>query len=538
MADPAERPSLRLIAGDLVNSADQLLGKISRDVETLAEAAAINLPRSPRPDDDGVPAEGQVPRKRRIVIIGGGIAGLTAAWTLVQERGFDSEVVIFESSGQLGGKLRLIEVEGQTLDGGAESLLALRPEATGLAKSIGLADDIVNPAITRASVLSYGQLRPLPDGLISGIPTDLRALAVSELLSAPGLLRVPLDHVLARTPIDGDISIGEYVGARLGREVVDRLVEPMLGGVYAGRADLLSLDMAMPALFRNAQRERSLLTAARETRAAGAPAAGASRGPVFAGINGGVGRIPIKLAEQLAARGVVLETGVTVVGLRSEPGDAWRLLVSNGGQTQRVTADAVILAVPAPAAAKLLRGANPQVSKLLDTVSYASVALATLLYRPEQISSAVAGSGFLVPPIEGHSIKAATFSSRKWAWTKAQPLFAARASFGRYGEPQVLQRDDAELAGLAASELHLLAGLPRTPVAFQVTRWGGSLPQYAVGHRGRMARARELLADTPGLSVCGAAYDGVGIAACIGSAQFAAGQAAAHLTERGQWANG
>ena len=538
------RPNLRLIAGDLVSSIANDVEAVATEIVKTGRRGRISRPETSI-DDVEVPA----PHRTRIAVIGGGIAGLSAAWSLIKDREIDADVVVYEADAAVGGKVKLGQLEGVPIDTGAESMLAVRPEALALARSVGLAAAIVNPSTSQAAIVARGQLKPLPAGLISGIPTDLRALAVSEVLSVGGLLRIPMDHLLPRTTIDGDVSVGDFVATRLGREVVDRLVEPMLSGVYAGRADELSLDMVVPVLFRLAKRERSLLSAAKEARKTGAAPTGARRGPVFAGISGGVGRLPVAVADRLRRRGVAIETGTTVTGLR-QAADGWRLLTNKAGKAEPVTVDAVILAVPAPAAAKLLRRANPAAASILDTIAYASVALTTFLYDTDSVPSTLAGSGFLVPPIERFAVKAATYSSRKWAWVaragaggaqgkgKRPGYVVIRASLGRYGEPGALQRDDDELAALAARELHTIAGLPADPLAFQVKRWGGALPQYTVGHRARVTEVREVLIDTPGLSVCGAAYDGVGIAACVGSARFAAGQIAAYVAERGQWVHG
>lgn len=539
------RPSLRLIAGELLST-------IAQDVDDVAEIALGGRPMGTDPGAEMAEPPESIARKPRIAVVGGGIAGLSAAWSLINDRGVDAEIIVFESENDVGGKLKLGQVDGITVDAGAESLLAIRPEAVALAKAVGLAASITHPATTQASLLSGGSLHPLPTGLISGVPTDLRALAASDILSTPGLLRIPLDHLLPKTSIDVDVSIGDYVAARLGREVVDRLVEPMVGGVYAGRAEDLSLEMTMPALFRLARRERSLLTAAREARATGSAPSGSRRGPIFAGITGGVGRLGPAVADRLRRRGVRIERDSTVTGVR-RVGKGWRLIVNQAGEARRENVDAVVLAVPAMAAAKVLRQANPLVASTLDTIDYASVALVTYVFNTAEVPPNVQGSGFLVPPVEGHAIKAATYSSRKWTWVakagagakgskrgrgKRPSRTVVRVSLGRYGEAEVLQRDNAELAALGARDLHAITGLPSTPVASLVTRWGGALPQYTVGHRSRVAAIREGLIDTPGIAVCGAAYDGVGIAACIGSAQFAAGQVAGYLLERGQWAHG
>lgn len=522
------RPSLRLIAGDLINS-------IAADVDAVTEAARQVRPR--------VPTASTKERPTHVAIIGGGIAGLTAAWNLVKERGFTGEVTIFESSPEVGGKLRLEEIEGIQLDVGAESLLATRPEAVGLAKAVGLASSIVNPTTSSASIYSYGRVNPIPAGLITGIPTDLRALAASDIISSKGLMRVPMDHWLPRTPIESDVSIGEYVSARLGDEVVERLVEPLLSGVYAGRASQLSLEMTVPALYRLARKERSLLRAARELRETGAAGSGARRGPVFAGITGGVGRLPVSLAEKLRRRGVTINTDTTVTGLRAGPG-GWRVLLRDSEGARRVEADAVVLAVPATAASKLMTTVNPAAAATMSEIEYASVAVLTMLFDPDDVPTGLHGSGFLVPTVEKATIKAATYSSRKWAWvaragasrrTDTPGYFVLRCSMGRHGDTRVLQREDSDLVRLAGRDLAKIAGFPRTPLVSRVTRWGGALPQYTVGHRARVGSIREQLVDTPGLVVCGAAYDGVGIAACVGSAQFAAGQVATFLEQSRQW---
>ena len=544
----SSRPSLRLIAGELVNN-------LASDATDIAEAALTGrVPGQTEAEADaGTAKAGGRPPRIQIAVIGGGIAGLSAAWSLVRDRKVDADVTIFEAAGEVGGKLQLHEIEGLVLDAGAESLLAVRPEAVSLAKAAGLGPAIVHPSTSSASVVSHGKMRDLPTGLISGIPTDLRALAASDILSVPGLLRIPLDYVLPETTLRGDISIGDFVATRMGREVVDRLVEPMLGGVYAGRAEELSLEMTVPALFRLVKREKSLLAAAKEARATGAATSGARRGEVFAGITGGVGRLPIALADKLTRLGVTIQTSTSVSGLRRSA-NGWRLLIAQGKEVARKEYDAIVLAVPAFAAAKLLRKANPQAAAALDTVDYASVGLVTMLYSPDDVPP-VNGSGFLVPPIEGFAIKAATYSSHKWAWVSRagargsrtrsrnnsgsrQSFVVIRASLGRFGEPEALAHDDDELVRLAARDLYKIAGVTPRPIASKVTRWDNALPQYTVGHRARMARVREVLVDTPGISVCGAAYDGVGIPACIGSAQFAAGQVASYLAERGQLAHG
>lgn len=488
-----------------------------------------------------VPEAGE--RPPHVVVVGGGIAGLAAAHALVHGNPAPPRVTVLEGSPLLGGKLRVGQVAGVTADAGAESMLATRPEALRLVREVGLDDRIVAPATTKAGLWSRGRVQPLPSGLVMGVPTDLRALARSGTLSLPGLLRVPLDHLMPRTPLDSDVSVGSYVAARIGDEVVDRLVDPLLGGVYAGHAHGLSLQATLPALFRELADERSLLAAARRVVSTGASGSGARRGPVFVGLRGGVGQLPLAVAAALRDNGVDVRTSATVRGLERRT-SGWRVLVGDTRNPETITADAVVLAVPAAPAARLLTPVCAPAAAELGEVEYASVALVTLVYRARAVEGRLAGSGFLVPSVDDRAIKAATFTSAKWDWEAeeaatggdvGEPLAVLRVSFGRYGEESMLQRDDAELAELGHADLRAALGVTEPPVTSAVTRWGGGLPQYAVGHVARVERIRRAVSEQPGLAVCGAAYDGVGIAAVIGSARAAAARVAEHLGARGQW---
>ncbi|MCX9190693.1 protoporphyrinogen oxidase [Carbonactinospora thermoautotrophica] len=468
------------------------------------------------------------PLSCRIAVVGGGIAGLAAAWFLTQRAAGRVEVIVLESSPQLGGKLRVSEVAGLPVDEGAEAFLARRPEAIELARAVGLGADLVAPATIAAAVWTRGTVRPLPKGHIMGIPTDLRALAAAGVLSPGALLRLPLDHVLPRTEVSEDVSVGRYVAARLGREVVDRLVEPLLGGVYAGHADLLSLDATIPQLARVAREERSLLTGARRLVA---DAGQTPAGPVFNTVAGGLGRLPEALAGALAATGAAhLRTGATVRELH-RTGTGWRLVLGPTRAPEALEVDGVILAVPAGAASRLLADAVPGAAAELGGIDYASVAVITLAYPRSAFPRPLTGSGFLVPPVDGRLVKAATYASVKWGWLgEADPdTVIVRLSVGRYGEEQDLQRDDAELAELAHADLVRAVGVQGRPIDHRVTRWGGALPQYAVGHRARVARIQAAVAAVPGLAVAGAAYDGVGIPVCVASGRAAAERVLAAL---------
>ena len=432
------------------------------------------------------------------VVVGGGIAGLTAARDLAAA---GLSVLVLEGSPVVGGKLRLATVAGVEVDVGAEAMLARRPEAVGLAEE--LAVPLVHPASGSSQLWTRGALRPLPRTLL-GIPLDRTALAESGVLSDEGLERVAHETVV---PLgDEDVSVAELIGSRLGEEVVDRLVEPLLGGVYAGHATSLSARATVP----------SVVSLLREHGSLGAAAAAvpASDAPVFAGIEGGIGRLPGLLASELGVR-----TSAPVRDLaRTTAG--FLLTVGSAHAPETVECDRVVLAIPAPPASRLLGDVAPGAARELAAVEYASLAIVTLAVPDLDVGDS---TGFLVPAVDGRRIKAATYSFSKWAWVgAASDLRLLRVSIGRHRETAALQATDEELVARAVADLTLATGQELRPADTHVQRWGGALPQYAVGHLDRVARVRMAAEAVPGLALCGAAYDGVGIPAVIGSARRAA----------------
>lgn len=465
--------------------------------------------------------------QRHVVVIGGGIAGLAAAHRLLAE---GVRVTLLEAGPRLGGKLYAGELAGARVDLGAESVLARRPEAVALAEAVGLGEAVQAPATATAHLWTRGALRPMPRGHVMGVPGDLGPLAASGVLSTEGLARIEAERTLPPTEIGDDVAVGAYVAARLGREVVDRLVEPLLGGVYAGDAYRISMRAAVPQLFEVARTHALLGDGVRELQRR-AEASPQQAGPVFAGIDGGIGRLPIAVAEACRAAGARLVTDAPVREV-VRTAEGWRVVAG----AEVIEADAVILATPAAAAARLLDGLAPAAATELRGVEYASMALITMAFRRSDLPTAVSdgrASRFLVPPVDGRTIKASTFSSNKWAWAGTDPdLFLLRTSVGRYADESDLQREDGELVDVSLADLGEAVGLAARPVASTVTRWDGGLPQYPVGHLDRVARIRTAVASLPGLAVCGAVYDGVGIPACIASAGKAADAVIAALGAR------
>ncbi|HEX6234333.1 MAG TPA: protoporphyrinogen oxidase [Jiangellaceae bacterium] len=461
--------------------------------------------------------------ERHVVVVGGGISGLAAAHRLATS---GARVTVLEASERIGGVLQVSEVAGLPVDEGAESLLNRRPEAVELAREVGLADDIVYPAAVGAGVWSRGRIWPLPPETVMGVPSNPDNLA--GLLDEDELARIKNERTMPGLPLTHDVAIGRLVAERMGHAVAERLVEPLLGGVYAGHADELSLQATVPALAAAVQKETSLLDAAATVQKQAHTAPGA---PVFAGIRGGVGRLPHAVAS---ASGASIRTRTTVRAI-SPPavaGATWRLEIGPAPFPEFMTADAVILAAPPAPAARLLEPVVSDAARELRQVEQASMAIVTLAMPRSAFPNVPESSGFLVPPAERRTIKAVTFWSVKWPWLAelAGELVVLRASVGRHRQVDELQRPDDELVDLVLADLADAVGLAGRPVEARVTRWGGALPQYAVGHVERMGRVRAAMATVPGLALCGAAYDGVGIAACVGVAHNAAESVLADLT--------
>jgi oxygen-dependent protoporphyrinogen oxidase len=477
-----------------------------------------------------------------VVIVGGGVSGLAAAFFL---REAPARVTVLEGSPRLGGKLAVSEVAGIAVDEGAEALLTRRPEGLDLIRDVGLGDQLVTPGTTSSAIWTREAMRPLPRRQFMGVPADLADLARSGVLSADGLARARQDLDLPATERDGDTAVAAYVGARFGPELVERLVDPLLGGVYAGRSENLSYEATLAPLAAASREHRSLAEAAQSllpapppgpTPAAGAGQPGA-RPPVFASLASGLGALPGAVA---AASGAVIRTRSTVREL-SRTATGWRLVAGSAAAPEEIHADAVVLAVPARPAARLLAGVTGAPAAALAGIDYASMAIVTLAYpRPDfPAAGDLSRSGYLVPAVDGHTVKAVTFSTIKWPHLvgpagagRDEPVDVIRCSVGRIGEEGLLQRSDEELAALAAAELAQATGARGKPVDARINRWGGGLPQYTVGHLDRVAAIRAGVAAGPGLAVCGAAYDGVGIPACVATARAAAGQVVSYLQAR------
>ena len=484
-----------------------------------------------------------------VAVVGGGIAGLAVAWELVTAPGAGPAPVVhvLEAGSRVGGKLRAAEFAGSSVDLAADAFLARRPEATGLCRELGLDDELVPVGASGAALWVRGRLRSMPDGLQLGIPTRWLPLARSGILSPGGALRAGLDLVRPHAPDPdgaGDRSVGEIVSRRLGRQVAERLADPLIGGIHAGSADGLSAAATFPVLLAADRQRGSLMRRlgrppAPAQQPPAPPDGAAPPPPMFWSLDGGTARLAAELADALVARGATVHTGVAVESLDRgrRGGPTWEISLAgnqdvpgardraDGGSV--LTVDGAVLAVPGGQAAGLLAPHAPVAAGLLGSLAYASVAVITLALRSGAVRAPMVGTGFLVPrtsEVLGRRalVTGCTYLSRKWPHLARPGDELVRLSVGRFGDTRPDELSDDELVRAATTELDAIVGVDGEPEAALVTRWDGAFPQYPAGHLERVARILEDVTALGGLSVAGAAYHGVGIPACVGSGRSAA----------------
>jgi oxygen-dependent protoporphyrinogen oxidase len=458
----------------------------------------------------------------RIVVVGGGIAGLAAAHRLVElarDEGRALDLVLLEAADRLGGTIHTERVDGFLLEAGADSFISEKPWALALAERIGLGARLrrTDDRFRRTYVVRGGRLRPLPEGFLLLAPTRAWPVLASGVFSWRGKLRLGLDLILPRRPAAGDESLGSFVRRRLGREALERVAQPLVGGIYTADPDRLSLAATMPRFLALEREHRSLILGLRRT-ARGGEAAGASgaRWSLFVTLAGGMEELVDALAARLPAGAVRLSTPVAAI---APAPNGWRVERGDGSPLH---ADGVVLAGPAPAMAALASGADRPLAGLLDGIACASSATVALAYPRAAIRHPLDGFGFVVPRVEGRAILACTFSSVKYPGRAPAGFALLRVFVGGAMQAGLLARDDRALLQLAHDDVAPLLGITGDPVLSRVWRHPGTMPQYEVGHLDRVAAIESRLETLPGLALAGGAYRGVGIADCVRSGEAAA----------------
>lgn len=445
-----------------------------------------------------------------VVIIGGGVTGLAAAYELVSA---GRAVTLIEARPSLGGVIQTEHIEGCTLEAGPDSFISAKPAACELIDELGLGDQLIgsNDASRRTYIVRNGRLVQLPEGLMMMVPTRIMPVALSPLLSFATKLRMGLEY-FRRPPAGGqDRSVAEFVSAHYGQEAVDYLAEPLLSGVYGGDVTRLSVAAVLPR-FVELERKYGSLTRGVLSARRRMPR---TPGPLFQTLRGGLSQLTQALERRIRPTCKVI-TGTAEAVTRNGPGYSVRV----NGET--LGAEAVIMACPAWAASPLVAPFHPRLAELLSTIEYSSSITLSLGYRRERCGPLPAGFGFLVPARERGALVACTFVGAKFRYRVPDSHHVLRCFLGGAGHADVLERSDEEILTAVRRELKALLGWDVEPDFYHLRRWSRAMAQYPVGHSARLAEIRSALAEVPGLQLAGNAYDGIGVPDCIRTGRAAA----------------
>ncbi len=470
--------------------------------------------------------------QQRVVVVGGGISGLATAHRLV-ELAPNVEVTLFEAAPRLGGVLETVRHGDYLLESGADNFITNVPWAIDLCRRVGLEHDLLQtrPGHRTAFVVRRGRLHKIPQGFIIMAPSRMWPIMTTGILSPLGKLRLAAEYFVPPRKEDGDESLAEFVTRRLGREAYDRLVQPLIGGIYTGDPRQLSLLATMPR-FREMERKHGSMTRAMlrqmarrsksETQSSG------GRYSMFVAPREGMASLVEALAQRLPARTIC--TNGRVERIERQPDGRWQVELNPGSGLRSAVADAIVLATPAGAAAHLLRPLQSELADELAEIHHSSCAIVTLVYRRDQIAHPMDGFGFVVPIVEKRKILSGSFASVKYVGRAPENEVVIRVFIGGTCQSELLDLDDAQLRQLAIQELAELMGIHGTPQFDRIVRYRDTMPQYYVGHQDRVQRIAAQVAKLGGLFVTGNAYQGVGVPFCIHGGEQTAEKVVDYLT--------
>jgi len=456
-----------------------------------------------------------------VVIVGGGITGLSAAYALQrlrQQAGMSLRVTLIEQDDRLGGKVGTVQQDGFLIDTGPDSFLAQKPWAVQLCRELGMEDEIIAPSARQFFMLIRGKLHAVPHELVSLVPEKPEALWRASFLSFWGKLRASIEGFVPALRGADDESLGAFMRRRFGREFAQKFAEPLMAGVHAGHPDRLSMAAVYP-MYWNMEREHGSITRGLlHLRRQRPPDKGTRRASPFVALRYGMGSLIERLARNLNEVDIRLST--TVVGVAPLPDNRLQVLLHEG---EPLPAEAVILSTPAYVTAKWLRPFGAEAANLLGEIPYASTAVVSLAYRREAIEHPLDGSGFLVPRGEPFPITGCTWSSSKWAGRAPDGYVLLRVFIGYAGADQIVeQQEDDQLARMAQDTLRPLLGIRGEAVLVRVDRWLKAMPQYEVGHLQRVQHIEQSLSAFPNLVLAGSAFRGIGVPDCIKQGKEAA----------------
>lgn len=451
---------------------------------------------------------------KKVVIVGGGITGLSTAFYMqkeAREKGLPLDITLIEASTKLGGKIQTIRRDGFVIERGPDSFLIRKKSMDQLAEDLGIADQLVRNATGQAYVLINDQLHPIPGGAVMGIPTEIKPFLKSGLFSFSGKLRAAGDFVLPRSGMEGDQSLGKFFRRRFGEEVVENLIEPLLSGVYAGDIDHMSLQSTFPQFYEVEKKHRSLILGMKKSQSKQLPekdSHSSKNKGAFHTLRNGLQTMVEALEEQLD--GITILKGERVDQIERD-GAAAMLTLSD---QRKLKADAVILTTSHQVAGELFEPHG--ILQELGQIPTTSVATIAMAFPKEAMKRVIDGTGFLVSRTSNHSITACTLVDRKWPTTTPDGKILLRAFVGRVGEEAIVDLSDMEIERIVLNDLRNILQLEGDPEFCIITRWKEDRPQYRVGHKERIQRARQELQDAfPNVKLAGASYDGVGLPDCI-----------------------
>jgi len=455
-------------------------------------------------------------RARHVVVVGAGISGLTAAERLAAA---GVQVTLLEAGPRVGGIVHTERVDGFTMERGPDVMVAAKPAARALAERVGIAERLTGTAVRGGYVLRRGRLRRLPEGLSGLLPSRLAPIATSGLLSPLGLLRLATEPLRAPAADTSDESVASFMTRRLGRELYERVCEPLLTGIYSGLGTRLSMEATFPQLRALEREHGSLLRGMRARAATPKPT-----GSPFLTFPGGLQELVDAVeATLLRAPNVTIRRAASVAAVRLADDGAPVVELASG---ETLSCDAMVVATPAPAAARLLAGVDAPLAADLAAVEHGSTATVHLAYADAEVPHALDATGYVVPRGEGRVALACTWVSSKHRGRAPQGTRLFRVFLGGAQHPAVVERSEAELVALARDELRQTLGVVAAPRFTHVVRWVGAMPQYHLGHPERVARIEARVAALPWLALAGNAYRGVGVPDCIASGERAAARAA------------
>lgn len=464
---------------------------------------------------------------KKVVVIGGGVAGLGAAFKLrrAMDAGADVEFVLLEKDGVIGGKIRGENPDGFVIDGGPDCFLTQKPAVHRIARLLGVTDQLLpsDESRKRTWIMAGGQLHELPDGVMMMVPTKFWSFVTTGLFTWPGKIRMALDLVIPKKSDPGDESLASFVKRRMGRECLDRLAEPLVGGVHASDPETMSLEATFPRFLEMEQKNGSLIKgfvdarlkmekAKREARRSGTPP---RKSTFFTSFKGGMHQLTDRMADASGRDRIRTDAAVRAI---QPNGEAWRIVLADG---ESLDADGVIVATEGYAAAELLGPLSAEVGAALGEIPHTSSATVSLAFDVADLDIDLDAFGVLCPLAEGRQIMAITYSSTKWPGRSPKNRVLFRGFVGGPHNQEVLGYSDEALSEIVLSELRAILGVTGDPVLRRVFRWERGMPQYTLGHLERVALVERWTAETRGLAAAGGSYRGVGIPNCIESGEAA-----------------